>query len=65
MTQTSFPELQAAAEALESRIAITEAEIAEMKESIKARKALVRSLRKALSAFAPRPAPQKRSAAAM
>src|SRR5262249_13026129 len=46
MTQTTFPEIQAAADALESRITITETEIAEMKESIKAKKALVRSWRK-------------------
>ena len=32
MTQTTFPEIQAAAEALESRIALTETEIAQMKE---------------------------------
>jgi hypothetical protein len=50
MTQITFPEIQAAAEALESRITLTEAEIAEMKESIKAKKELVRSWRKALSA---------------
>ena len=33
MTQTTFPEIQAAAEALESRIKQTDAEIAEMKEN--------------------------------
>jgi hypothetical protein len=40
MTQTTFPEIQAAAEALESRLALTESEIAQMKESIKAKKAV-------------------------
>ena len=54
MTQTMFPEIQAAAEALESRIKETEAEIAQMKEGMKAKKDLVRSWRKALSAVNPR-----------
>jgi hypothetical protein len=52
-TQQTFPEIEAAAQALEKRIAITEAEIAMMKEDMAARKRLVRSWRKALSAFAP------------
>jgi hypothetical protein len=64
MTQTLFPEIQAAAEALESRIAQTEAEIAQMKESMKAKKKLVRAWRKALSAVNPRRAPAKKGAAA-
>ena len=34
MTQTTFPEIQAATGALQSRIAITESEMAEMKQSI-------------------------------
>jgi hypothetical protein len=62
MTQTAFPEIQAAAEALESRIKQTDAEIAEMKESIKAKKELVRSWRKALGAFAPKRPPAKKAA---
>ena len=62
MTQTTFPEIQAAAEALESRIALTETEIAQMKESMKAKKDLVRSWRKALSAVAPGRAPKKKAA---
>lgn len=53
MTQTMFPEIQTAVEALESRIALTETEITEMKESIAAKKRLVRSWRKALAAFSP------------
>jgi hypothetical protein len=64
MTQTAFPEIQAAADALQSRIDLTEGEIADMKESIKAKKADVRSWRKALNAFAPRGAPRKKSASA-
>jgi len=65
MTQEVFPEVQAAAEALQARIALTETEIAEMKESVKAKKELVRSWRKALGAFSPkRTAPKKRLAAA-
>ena len=64
MTQQLFPEIQAAAEALESRIAVTETEIAEMKESMKAKKELVRSWRKALGAFNPQRATQKTRATA-
>jgi HAMP domain-containing protein len=54
MTQEAFPEIQAAAEALQVRIALTETEIAEIKESMKAKKELVRSWRKALGAFNPK-----------
>jgi hypothetical protein len=54
MTQTTFPEIQAATEALEKRVALTEAEIAQMKEDLKAKKALVKSWKKALVAFTPR-----------
>jgi hypothetical protein len=38
MTQEAFPEIQAAAEALQVRIALTETEIAEIKESMKPRR---------------------------
>jgi len=51
MTQTTFPEIQAATEALEKRVALTEAEIAQLKEEVKAKKALVKSWRKALATF--------------
>ena len=62
MTQTTFPEIQAAAEALEARIALTETEVDQRKESMKAKKALVRSWRKALAAIGTRPAtPKKRT----
>jgi hypothetical protein len=54
MTQETFPEIQAATEALQARIALTETEVAEMKESIAAKKELLRSWRKALAAFGPR-----------
>ena len=64
MSQTVFPEIQAAAEALEARIALTETEIAQMKDSIKAKKELVRSWRKALGAFTPRRAVVKKGAVA-
>lgn len=60
MTHESFPEIQAAAEALEKRINLTETEIAQMKEGIKVKRTLLRSWRKALSAFTPR-APKKKS----
>lgn len=59
MTQEVFPEIQAAAEALEKRINLTEAEIAEMKDAIKAKKANVRAWRKAVAAFSPRFAKKK------
>jgi hypothetical protein len=62
MNQEVFPEIQAATEAIEKRIALTEVELAEMKEGIKRRKALLRSWRKALSAFgSKRAAPKKRT----
>jgi prefoldin subunit 5 len=65
MTQEVFPEIQAAAEALQARIALTETEIAEMKEAIAAKKEQLRSWRKAVAAFSPkRNAPKKRLAAA-
>jgi hypothetical protein len=64
MTQTTFPEVQAAVEALESRISLTEAEITQTMEELKAKKALVKSWRKAIAAFGPRPGGQKKKAAA-
>lgn len=54
MTQEVFPEIKTAMEALESRVAITEAEIGQMKEDLKAKKAQVKSWRKALAAFTPK-----------
>jgi hypothetical protein len=60
MNQDVFPEIQVATEALESRIAITEAEVAEMKESIAGKRELLRSWRKALSTFNPKRATQKK-----
>ena len=59
-TQQSFPEIEAAAQALEKRIAITEAEMAQMKEEVAAKKRLVRSWRKALAAFSPTATPKKK-----
>jgi len=62
MTQEIFPEIQAATEALKTRIALTETEVAQMKDGIKAKRELLRSWRKALSAFSPkRAAPKKRA----
>jgi hypothetical protein len=64
MTQEMFPEIQTATEALKARIALTEAEVAEMKEGISSKKELLRSWRKALAAFSPmRKASKKRVAA--
>jgi hypothetical protein len=60
MTQEVFPEIQAATETLESRIALTEAEVAEMKDGIKTRKTQLRAWRKALAAFCPKRAAAKK-----
>ena len=63
MNQDIFPEIRVATEALESRIAITEAEVAQMKEGIASKKELRRSWRKALATFNPKRAtPKKRIA---
>ena len=59
MNQETFPEIQAATEALEKRITLTEAEIDQMKQSIRTKKALVRTWQKGLAAFSPRPAKKK------
>jgi len=65
MTQEVFPEIQAATDALKSRIALTETEVAEMKQGIKTKRDQLRSWRKALAAFCPkRPATKKRAAPA-
>jgi hypothetical protein len=64
MTQEVFPEIEAAAEALQSRITLTQTEIDQMKEDIKTKKALVRSWRKAVAAFNPRQTSQKKKATA-
>lgn len=64
MTQEVFPEIQAATEALKARIALTETEVAQMKDGIKAKRELLRSWRKALAAFSPRRAASKKRATA-
>jgi len=61
--QQVFPEIQAAADALEKRVALTEAEIAQMKEDLKTKKALVKSWRKALAAFTARQGGSKKQSA--
>jgi uncharacterized coiled-coil protein SlyX len=60
MTQEIFPEIKQAMEALEKRVTLTEAEIAQMSEGIKAKKAQVKAWRKALAAFSPRVAAAKK-----
>ena len=62
-TQQSFPEIEAAAQALEKRIAITEGEMDQMKEEVAAKKRLVKSWRKALAAFNPATTTKKKRAA--
>ena len=62
--QAQFPEIKTAIDALESRLAITEAEIAQMNEGLKAKKGQVKSLRKALAVFTPKLAlPKKKQTA--
>lgn len=62
MAQDIFPEIKVAIEALESRIALTEAEVAELKNAVKEKKGQLRLWRKALAAFNPkRAAPKKRA----
>ena len=56
-----LPEIQVATEAIESRIAITEGEVAQMKEGIAAKRELLRSLRKALITLNPKRTTLKRS----
>jgi hypothetical protein len=62
MTQETFPEIQVATQALESRIAITESEVAQMKEGIAAKRELLRSWRKALATFGPKRLASKKRA---
>ena len=64
MTQELFPEIQAAAAALQKQITITEAEIGQMKETITEKKRLIKGWRKAIAAVSPKPAGQKSKAAA-
>ena len=65
MTQEVFPEIQAAAtQALEKRIAVTKAEINQMKATIASKKDLVRGWRKAIAAVTPKQVGQKKKAAA-
>ncbi len=63
MKQEIFPKIQAATEALKSRIALTETEVVQMKKGIASKRELLRSWRKALATFNPkRAAPKKRAA---
>lgn len=62
MTQDVFPEINAATEALEKRISLTEAEIAEMNEAITAKKKLIKGWRKAVNAVRPATANKKDAA---
>jgi hypothetical protein len=60
MNQDLLPEIQVATDALESRIAITEGEVVQLKEAVAAKKLLLRSLRKAIAAFNPKRASSKK-----
>lgn len=65
MTEEVFPEIQSATQALETRIAITEAEVAEMKDALRTKKELLRSWRKALGTFNPKLAAKKKKSTAV
>jgi len=65
MTQDIFPEIQAATEALESRIAITDGEVSRLKEEIASKRLLLRTWRKALATFNPKRAVAKKRGAAI
>ena len=64
MTQEVFPEIHAATQALEQRIALTESEIGKMQEAITEKKRLIKGWRKAINAVSPKPASQKSGAVA-
>ena len=59
MTQDVFPEIQAATRALEQRIATTETELAQMKDTMNEKKRLIKGLRKAIAAVEPAPKTQR------
>ena len=63
MTQEIFPEIQAATQALEKQIALTETEIDQIKQTMASKKQLVKGWRKAIAAVTPKPAGQKKKAA--
>jgi hypothetical protein len=54
MTQEAFPEIQAATQALEKQIALTETEIDQMKQTITSKKELPSGWRKAIAAVSPK-----------
>jgi hypothetical protein len=61
MVQIAGCGIQAATQALEKQIALTETQIDQMKETIASKKQLVKGWRKAISAVNPKPAsPKKR-----
>jgi hypothetical protein len=64
MTQEVFPEIQAATQALEKQIALTETEIDQMKQTMAGKKQLVKGWRKAIAAVSPKAAGQKKKAVA-
>jgi hypothetical protein len=50
MTQEVFPEIQAATQALQQRIALTESEVTRLKETLTEKKRLIKGWKKAISA---------------
>ena len=55
MTQEVFPEIQAATEALQQRIALTEVEVDQMQVAMTEKKRLIKGWRKAIHAVSPKP----------
>ena len=62
MQTDTIPEIKVATEALEARIALTGAEVMQLKSEIKEKTGLLRSCRKALAAFGMKRATQKKQA---
>ncbi len=60
MTQEVFPKIQAATQALEKQIVLTEREIGQMKEVIAGKKQLVRGWRRGILAISPKSSGQKK-----
>lgn len=64
MMQNMLPEIESATEALQRRIVITEAELSEIKQTLSEKKALLRTCRKALATFSPKPIAHRKKATA-
>ena len=63
MTQEVFPEIHAATQALQQRIALTEGEVSRMKEALAEKKRLIKGWKKAINAVSPGSGKKKAAAA--